>query len=763
MPTESHAAGILLTHGDRALFLKRSDASKDHAGEWCCPGGSIEGGETPEQAAHREMQEETLYSAGDLTQIDEGLGFVTFRSNVDAEFDPTLNDEHTEFKWAPLTDPPQPLHPGVSATLKKLLGGSAQDKREYDANNWFEVLDNPLSKVGVYPYSEASITKGGDRNKMVGVFRPAEELGSQECIDSFKLMPWTDDHPATLFGDKSQGYASTEDKGVRGVIGEKVYFKDDTLYGNLKMFSEELARKIAGGKKELSCGYHCDFVKADGVYAGVPYSYVQKNMRGNHVASVSAGRMGSDVRVLDAAERFTFALDMKDVSMDDGFTLDGWTESEHPRKDNGEFGSGGGGKADPHTAAGGAETRTGLSNDPKFAQAKGTVTTTKEYIFAGQPDEPGSKPVGKLDPAKIKAAEAGSAKIAAMMSGEKPAAAQPTAAAASSGGEAKKPHAFVASFTKEYGTGTKAKEYLETAPKEKLETALRLIDKSGSDDADSQKLKKIIERELDNRGNRGDAKDSKEHATKVAGQRAAEKGTTSHHLPDGVNPMAAAIDSDKGDIKDPVKKDDKPSDIGKDAMSEEQEEGMDAAECAKDADEEKADEKDESKEAKDRGRARDRRAGARDARKSARDRKAARDAKSAKDADKDDDKKDKGMDAAEITVLVRKEIGSQALDAADIVKQVIAQVQPAIRKEEAAKAALYGRVSPIIGAFDASEMTHVEMATYSLGKLGAPKATDPVNALDFYLAGRSQVAVVERRFAQDAVSDDSYMGKYLNS
>lgn len=574
MPSEagkSHAAGILLTHGDRALFLKRSDASKDHAGEWCCPGGSIEGGETPEQAAHREMQEETLYSAGDLTQIDEGLGFVTFRGNVDAEFDPTLNDEHTEFKWAPLTDPPQPLHPGVTATLKKMLGGAALDRRDYDSNNWFVVFDNPLSKVGVYPYSEASITKGGDRNKMVGVFRPAEELGSQECIDSFKLMPWTDDHPATLFGDKSQGYASTEDKGVRGVIGEKVYFKDDTLYGNLKVFSEELARKIAGGKKELSCGYHCDFVKADGVYAGVPYSYVQKNMRGNHVASVSAGRMGSDVRVLDAAERFTFALDMKD--------------------------------------------------------------------------------------------------------------------------------------------------------------------------------------------------DSTEFATEVAGVSDAEKVTTNGHQSNiGVNPMAVAIDA-KGDVKDPVKKDDSPSDIGKDAMSEEQEEGMDAAECAKDADEEKADEKDESKEAKDRGRARDRRAGARDARKSARDRKAARDAKSAKDAEKDDDKKDKGMDAAEITVLVRKEIaaGSQALDAADIVKQVIAQVQPAIRKEEAAKAALYGRVSPIIGAFDASEMTHVEMATYSLGKLGAPKAADPVNALDFYLAGRSQVAVVERRFAQDAVSDDSYMGKYLNS
>src|ERR1700722_1235974 len=147
VPSESHAAGILLTHGDRALFLKRSDKARDHAGEWCCPGGSIEAGETPEQAARRELQEETTYTAGDLTQIDVGEGLVTFRQTVDAETDPTLNDEHTEFMWAPISDPPQPLHPGVRATLDKLLKGAALDRREYDVNGWYEVLDNPLSKV----------------------------------------------------------------------------------------------------------------------------------------------------------------------------------------------------------------------------------------------------------------------------------------------------------------------------------------------------------------------------------------------------------------------------------------------------------------------------------------------------------------------------------------------------------------------------------------------------------------------------------------
>lgn len=344
---DAHAAGIILRSSQgRALFLRRSDKSRDHAGEWCCPGGSIEAGETPEQAARREAQEEAGYPAGELTQIDEGDGFVTFQADVAEEFEPTLNEEHVEFRWAPMDTPPEPTHPGVLATLRKLLEKAAEagqeeaqtqrqaqallatdalDRREYDTNGWFEVKDNPLSKVGVYQYSEASVVKGGDRNKMVGVYRPAEELGSEECLKSFKLMPWTDDHPSTLLGPEEQGLVPAEKKGVHGVIGEQVYFRDGTLYGNIKVFSESLAKKIAAGKRELSCGYHCDFIPQEGVHEGIPYQYVQRNMRGNHFSSVPKGRMGSEVRVLDAADapnsefaaatRFTFSLDMRETAM----------------------------------------------------------------------------------------------------------------------------------------------------------------------------------------------------------------------------------------------------------------------------------------------------------------------------------------------------------------------------------------------------------------------------------------------------------------
>ena len=107
------AAGIPLTSAaGRAMFLKRSPKARDHQGERCCPGGSVEAGESAEQAARRETAEETGLAGllqGDLNRIDEGDGFVTFRQNVDEEQAPVLNDEHTEFRWAPLADPPQPF------------------------------------------------------------------------------------------------------------------------------------------------------------------------------------------------------------------------------------------------------------------------------------------------------------------------------------------------------------------------------------------------------------------------------------------------------------------------------------------------------------------------------------------------------------------------------------------------------------------------------------------------------------------------------
>lgn len=186
--------------------------------------------------------------------------------------------------------------------------------RVEDINGWPEIKGNPLSKVGVFPYLGRSIDLPGlDPDKFYNVLRPADELSSQECIESFKLVPWIDEH--TMLGE-SFGNAA-ESKGVEGVIGEDVYFEYPYLRGNIKLFSDSLGEMIDDGKADLSCGYRCKYTLEDGEFDGTPYQVVQRQIRGNHVASVDNGRMGKDVAVLDAQEKLTFSIDSKEFAMAD--------------------------------------------------------------------------------------------------------------------------------------------------------------------------------------------------------------------------------------------------------------------------------------------------------------------------------------------------------------------------------------------------------------------------------------------------------------
>lgn len=195
------------------------------------------------------------------------------------------------------------------------MNTTAQDKREHDINGWFEVKDNPISKEGVFPYKGYQITLADgttppNKDQSYAVYRSADELQDPETIDSFKLVPWVDDH--TMLGSEDLGMTPAEKKGISGVVGEDVYFKDGTLYGNIKAFSEALARRIDSGKKELSLGYRCEYEHKPGTWNGQPYEYVQKKIRGNHLALVDQGRMGAEVRVMDHKDsvgHFVFVCD----------------------------------------------------------------------------------------------------------------------------------------------------------------------------------------------------------------------------------------------------------------------------------------------------------------------------------------------------------------------------------------------------------------------------------------------------------------------
>lgn len=56
------AVYVALIAEDRVFLLRRADTG-DRDGEWALPAGHVEAGETPEQAARRELLEETAVTA----------------------------------------------------------------------------------------------------------------------------------------------------------------------------------------------------------------------------------------------------------------------------------------------------------------------------------------------------------------------------------------------------------------------------------------------------------------------------------------------------------------------------------------------------------------------------------------------------------------------------------------------------------------------------------------------------------------------------
>lgn len=127
------AAGLLLRHLDdsmvrRYLLAKRS-LNVLQGGTWAFPGGAIDRGETPIQAALREAREELGYIGQYRihTVIEDRLAedwsYTTVIADVDEMFSLTdFNWETTEMSWfTPYQVSLLNLHPGVAKAWPTLV------------------------------------------------------------------------------------------------------------------------------------------------------------------------------------------------------------------------------------------------------------------------------------------------------------------------------------------------------------------------------------------------------------------------------------------------------------------------------------------------------------------------------------------------------------------------------------------------------------------------------------------------------------------
>lgn len=153
----------------------------------------------------------------------------------------------------------------------------------------------PIARTGDQEYlgREIGLT-GSDAGRVITVRRPPEEVFSDAALASFEGKPVTNDHPPDLIGPDD---VSFYEKGHAQVVRRGTGEWQDYVVADLHIHDRELISAIQGGKREISCGYECDYVSnGDGTYS-------QKTIRGNHIAVVDRGRAGKRAAILDSAHK----------------------------------------------------------------------------------------------------------------------------------------------------------------------------------------------------------------------------------------------------------------------------------------------------------------------------------------------------------------------------------------------------------------------------------------------------------------------------
>lgn len=123
--------GAIVIHDNQVLLVKRANPPKQ--GLWCIPGGKIRFGETLQQAAEREIKEETGISikAGDpyyVFDLIETEKFHYIIIDLLAEYIsgvPNAGDDAMDAKWFALANID---NPEIDSETRKLLNQLLQQK-----------------------------------------------------------------------------------------------------------------------------------------------------------------------------------------------------------------------------------------------------------------------------------------------------------------------------------------------------------------------------------------------------------------------------------------------------------------------------------------------------------------------------------------------------------------------------------------------------------------------------------------------------------
>jgi len=155
--------------------------------------------------------------------------------------------------------------------------------------------DAIITRVGVFKYRQPD---GSIRAE----FRAPAEVFNADSLASARMLPVTNNHPVV---DGKVVFVKPENAKALsiGSTGESPRQDGDNLLATVKINTADGIAAIQSGRRQLSCGYKCLVVKADGEYNGEHYTHAQRGIVYNHLALVDQGRAGAQASLrLDASD-----------------------------------------------------------------------------------------------------------------------------------------------------------------------------------------------------------------------------------------------------------------------------------------------------------------------------------------------------------------------------------------------------------------------------------------------------------------------------
>lgn len=149
-----------------------------------------------------------------------------------------------------------------------------------------------VTRLGVMPYSNE------DKMGIHQELKCEKELFDKVTIDSFYGIPITVEHPyegeVTPENIKCLSVGTTMSVPI---IDEGHYLKSRLLIIDQDVIKDVMKRQQKGNSYEVSCGYSAELDWNGGKWNGINYDAVQRKIRFNHLALVSEGRAGPQVKL----------------------------------------------------------------------------------------------------------------------------------------------------------------------------------------------------------------------------------------------------------------------------------------------------------------------------------------------------------------------------------------------------------------------------------------------------------------------------------